>query len=158
MPTNRYFFDEGTLTLEIDSTELVAAEARNITIEAEAEHVRFFGPDSILQQDVKRREAGVPVDIEIAEFDEQIAQYWLGGDGTTSSSFNDSSHVAQFDLTVEQNMTDHTGETGDESLKAVVTDVDFPSIPLVDGTEGEYLAHNFSGQGVDVTYTKETES
>lgn len=157
MPTNRYFFDEGTFSMDIDGTTITVGHARNITITPAADHNRFYGPDSITRQDVKRHSFRVNVEVEIAEFTEDMVQYWLQGDGsTTSTTIIDSNNVVEFDLTAEQNMTDHTGSSGDESLKAIVSNVDFPEMPAIDGTENEYMSRQLSGEGDGITFTKES--
>lgn len=156
MPTDRYYFDEGTLTIEINGTSLTAAHVRNVTITPAADHNRFYGPDSIKRQEVKRSNFRVNVELTLGEFNEDLVQYWLQGDAsTTSTTINDDNNVAEFTVTAEQNMTDHTNTSGDESLKAVVSNVDFPEMPAIDGTENEYMDRPLTGEGDDVTFTKE---
>ena len=157
MPTDRFYGDDVELTVEINSTTLTAGKARSITVEAVAEHVELLTPEDVSFIDVKRRDVAVQVDLEFVEFNEDIAQYWLQGDGSsTSTTINNDSNVAQFDITCEVDMTDHTGETGDESLKAVVNGVHYENMPLIDTTEGEYATKSLSGgRGNAVTFTKE---
>jgi len=156
MPTNRYWGDDiATFKVEIDGTEVTAGKVRDVSIRGEAEHTELFTTDSVTRDDVKRREVAVTVEMTIVEFNEELAQYWLDGTGSTSDTVNDTSDVAEFDVTVEQNMTDHTGSTGDESLKAAVDNVHFPEMPLIDLAEGEFNEHDLSGRGDGVTLTKE---
>lgn len=159
MPTERYFGDDMTLTFqtEANSNSLTAAKLRGVTITVTANHQEFYSADSVKREDVKRRELAVEVEIEYAQFNEDVAQYWLqGDDSTTSTSINDTSDVTLFNLTGEVNQTDHTGSSGDESLKAVVSEIHFEEMPVFDSQEGEYLAQNLTGRGSDVTLTKET--
>lgn len=159
MPTDRFFGDDMTLTFatEENDNSLTAAKLRNVSITVEADHVEFYSADSVLREEVKRREMAVNVEIEYAEFNEDVAQYWLQGDDTTTSTtINDTSDVTLFNVEGEVNMTDHTGDSGDESLKAVVSDVHFDEMPLIESSEGEYLSQSLSGRGKDVTFTKES--
>ncbi len=158
MPTDTYFGDDVTLTFETQGgTSLTAGKARSASIRAEADHVELFTTDSITRDEVKRREVSIIVELEFVQFNEDIAQRWLAGDETTTSTtLTDSSDVALFKVTVEHLMTDHTGSTGDESLKAVVSNVDFPEMPLINAQEGEYSVKSLTGRGDGVTFTLET--
>lgn len=156
MPTDRFYFDEGTLDITIGGTAVTAAHVRDVTITPAADHNEFYGPDSIKRQEVKRSNFRVDVELTIGQFNEELLQYWLAGDGTTSTTVNDDNNVAEFQVTAEQDMTDHTNTTGDESLKAAVANVHFPEMPAIDGTENEYIDQSVSGTGDGVTWTKET--
>jgi len=159
MPTNRYFGgDIATFKVEIDSTEITAGAVTDVSIRGEASHTEFFDPEQVTRSDVKRSEVAVVVEMTIREFDEQLAQYWLDGSGSsTSSTVVEDSNVAEFDsITVEQNMTDHTNSAGDASLKGVVDNVHFPEMPIIDLAQGEYNEHSLTGRGDGVTLTKET--
>jgi hypothetical protein len=159
MPTNRYFGgDIATFKVEINSTEITAGAVTDVSIRGEADHTEFFDPEQVTRSDVKRSEVAVVVEMTIREFDEALAQYWLDGSGSsTSSTVVEDSNVAEFtSITVEQNMTDHTNSTGGESLKAVVDNVHFEEMPLLDLAQGEYNEHSLTGRGDGVTLTKET--
>lgn len=157
MTSNRYFGgDIATFKVEIDSTELTAGAVTDVSIRAEADHTEFFDPENVTRSDVKRSEVAVVVEMTIREFDEQLAQYWLDGSGSsTSETVVEDSNVAEFtSITIEQDMTDKT-DTGD-SLKAVVDNVHFEEMPLLDLAQGEYNEHSLTGRGDGVTITKET--
>lgn len=159
MPTNRFYGgDIATFSVEINSTTVTAGAVTEVSIRGEAEHDEFFDPENVTRDDVKRREVAVVVEFTIREFDEALAQYWLDGSGSsTSSTVVEDSNVAEFDsITFEQNMTDHTGSSGDESLKAVVDNVHFPEMPLIEMAQGEYNEHSLTGRGDGVTLTLET--
>jgi hypothetical protein len=158
MPTNRYFGDDiATFSVDIDGTTVTAGKVKDVSIVASGEHTNLFSADSVKRTEVKRSEVTVDIEFTIVEFNEELAQYWLQGDSsTTSTTINDDSNVAQFDVTVEQNMTDHDGSSGDESLKAVVDGVDFPEMPILELAEGEFNEHSLSGTGTGVTVTKES--
>jgi len=159
MPANRYFGgDIATFKVEINSTEITAGAVTDVSIRGEADHTEFFDPEQVTRSDVKRSEVAVVVEMTIREFDEALAQYWLDGSGSsTSSTVVEDSNVAEFtSITVEQNMTDHTNSTGDESLKVAVDNVHFEEIPLLDLAQGEYNEHSLTGRGDGVTLTKET--
>lgn len=159
MPTDRFYGDDiATFKVEIGSspTTVTAGKVKDASIMGEAEHNELFTTDSVTRDDVKRREVAVTVEFTVVEFNEELAQYWLSGSSSTSTTVTDDSAVAEFDVTLEQNMTDHTGSSGDESLKAVVSNVHFPEIPIIDLAEGEYNQHQLSGRGDGVTLTLES--
>lgn len=160
MPSDLFYFDEGTLTVTVNGTDITAAEARGITMTPAADHNRFTGPDSILVQEKKRSNFRVDVEMEIAEFDEVMLQTWLQGNATpdaqagvttTSTTVNDDHGVADFNVTAEQPMT-----SGDYKLKAVAVDTDFPEMPAIDGTEGEYSTRQLTGQANEIVFTNES--
>lgn len=155
MATQRYFFDEGNLIGDINGTDVTLAEVRSISVTPAAEHAEFDGPDSIKRQDVKRHQFRVNVDLTLGSWDEDLGQYWLQGGGTEgdtkSTTINDQNDVALFNLTATQPMTD-----GVDQLKAVVNETDFPEMPVIDGSEGEYMSVDLSGTGTEITFTNET--
>jgi len=157
MPTNRYFGgDIATFKVEIDSTELTVGAVTDVSIRGEADHTEFFDPEQVTRGDVKRSEVAVVVEMTVREFDEELAQYWLDGSGTsTNTTVTEDSNVAEYTVTLEQNMTDHTSSSGDESLKAVVDNVHFEEMPLLDMAQGEFNEHQLTGRGDGVTLTLE---
>lgn len=159
MPTNRYYGgDIATFTVKINSTDLTAGAVTDVSIRGEAEHTEFYDPESVTRDDVMRSEVAVVVEFTIREFDEALAQYWLDGSGSsTSSTVVEDSNVAEFtSITFEQQMTDHTGSAGDESLKAVVDNVHFSEMPILDMAQGDYNEHSLTGRGDGVTVTLES--
>lgn len=159
MPSERYFGDDVSLssfTEEDGSTSLTLAKAKSAIARAEADHQELYAPGSIKRQDVMRREIAVIVELEAVEFNEDIVQYWLDGQGSTSTTIVDDVHVQTYSATLVHAMTDHTGATGDEYLKAVVTGIHFPEMPMIVANEGEFSAKSLTGRGKAVTFTKET--
>lgn len=145
-----------TFQEEDGSSSLTAAKAKSGTVRAEADHQELYAPGSITREDVMRREMAVIVELEFVEFNEDIAQYWLDGQGSTSTTITDDVHVQTFKVILEHAMTDNTGGTSDEYLKADVTGVHFPEMPLILANESEYSAKSLTGRGKAVTFTKET--
>jgi hypothetical protein len=157
MPTDRYYGDDiSTFKVEINGTTVTAGKVRDASVRGEANHNELFTTDSVNRDDVKRSEAAVVTEMTIVEFNEEIAQYWLSGNDTQSTTLSDDSNVAEFNVTLEQDMTDHTGDSGDESLKAVVDNVHFSEMPFIDLAQGEYNEHQLSGRGDGATVTLES--
>lgn len=157
MPTDRFFGDDiANFLVDINGTTITAGKVRDVSIMGTADHVELFTGDSVNRSEVKRREVGIDVEMTLVEFNEELGQYWLQGSDSTSTTINDDSNVAEFNITVEQDMTDHTGASGDESLKAVVNNTHFEEMPLLNLAEGEYNEHELSGSGDAVTLTKES--
>lgn len=157
--TNRYYGEEVTITVSVDTsgdgsadTDLTVARARSATVTLSPEHDEFFAPGEVTRDEVKRREIDVSVEIEAAEFDEQLAQYVLGGDPSSTGTATDLSsadnNVATFEVTVEQPDTE-----GTDTRKAVVDGVFFEEMPLVDAAEGEFESKDLTGHGNAVEHT-----
>jgi hypothetical protein len=156
MPSNRYYGDDiATFRVEIDGAVVTAGKVREVSITGEADHTELFTTDQATREDVKRREVAVSVEFTIVEFNEELAQYWLAGSDSPSTTIVDDSNVAEFDIILEQNMTDHTDSSGDESLRAAVDNVHFEEMPIMDLAEGEFNEHDLSGRGDGVGLTKE---
>lgn len=159
MTTNRFFGDDlATFSVEVDGTTLTAGKVKDVSITLSGEHTNLFSADSVKRQEVKRSEVMVDVEFTIVEFDEALAQHWLQGDtSTTSQTINDDANVTQFDITLEQDMTEPGTASGEATgLKAVVNGVDFPEMPVLELAEGEFNEHSLSGTGTSVTVTKIT--
>lgn len=158
MPTDRYYGDDMTLSIdtETNTNSITVAKLRQVTIRVEAEHVELFTADEVTFQEVKRREVVPIVEAEYVEFNEDFVQYWLqGDDSTTATTITNTSDVTTFSITGEVNMTDHTNTTGDESLQAVVDGAHTDEALVFDSQEGEYLSHNVTFRGNAITVTKE---
>jgi len=90
----------------------------------------------------------VEVEFTIVEFNEELAQYWLNGSSTTANTITDTTNVAEYEVTIAQNMTDNGG-----TLSATVENVEFEEMPLLDLAEGEYNEHQLSGTGDGVSFS-----
>jgi len=158
MSTNRYFGDDiATFSVVLqdgtsDGTPVVAAGVKDVTITGSGEHTNLFTAQSVKRQEVKRSEVTFDVEFTIVEFNNELAAYWLsGGDETVDPSTSpvslaDTTDVAKFDATVEQDSTD-----GNATLKADISGMDIPEIPILELAEGEFNEHSYSGTADDVT-------
>lgn len=157
MASNRYFGDDiATFSVEINGTSVTAGKVKDVSITVSGEHTNLFSADSVKRTDVKRSEVTVDVEFTIVEFNHELAAYWLEGsdsaDTSTATTINDDSNVATFDITVEQDMTEPGTDSGDpQGLKADVTEVDFPELPVIELAEGEFNEHSISGTGTGVS-------
>jgi len=157
MPSDRYYGDDITeFQIEINGSTITAGAVTDVSIRGEAEHDELFDPEDVSFSEVKRREVAVIVEFTIREFDEELVQYWLGGGNSASSSVAQTSDVARYDIIFEQRATDHSGTTGDVSLRASVEGFHVSDMPLLEMTQGEYNEHDVSGRANNVTLTKET--
>ncbi len=151
---NAFWFDDGALTLieEGQTTEYQPVGLRGITITAKAEHEEFDTADSTLFEAVKRHTQRVSVEIDYAKFPLDMAQAWLaGGDGGSATATQDTSDVAQFNLTAVATSVDGTVERTIE-----VTDIHFPEFELLNGSENEYEEYTLSGTGRTVGQLEDT--
>jgi len=152
MPNNTYHGDDMTITLKTeDGTDVNVGEAKGVTVTPTAEHNELYSADSIKRSAVKRREAKVNVEIEVAAWDVEMIKQWLGGDGTSSSTFEDSTDPQLFNLVGTVTPSDSGTD-----LEADVTGVYFEEMPVFDASEEEWVTESLSGTGADVTVSGET--
>jgi hypothetical protein len=148
MAAERYFGDSMTVTIDTEDTSPVSVPVgslQQVQIIANAEHVELTSADTTKRDDVAKRNFGVDVTVGVAAFDMTIVEEWLGGDGSSSSSYTDDNSVALF--TVAGSVTGSDGTTH----TATVDGVYFPQMPIIDAQEGQWVRHNVQGDGADVT-------
>ncbi len=147
-----YFFDEGTITLNVDTTDVAPIGLQGLTITPSFEHQELFTADSTFREDVKRHSHEVSVEIDHSKWPLELAQAWLAGDETaTATASQDTSDVALFSVTAVSTSTDGTVERTVE-----VTDIHFSEIIFVDGSQGEYEEYTLSGTGKTVGQLEDT--
>ena len=147
MAEENYFGDSMTATLtDADAaTTVPVGSLQQVQITVTADHVELDSADTILREDVAKRNLNVDVLVGVAAFDMTLVESWLGGETTTSSSPTDTNTVAKFD--VVGTITSPGGTTH----TATVEDVYFPSVPIMDAQTGQWIQHNFEGDGKTVT-------
>jgi len=123
-------------------TSVPIAGIREVTITPAYEHTELYTFDSTFREDVKRYEHNVNVEITYANFSLELAQEWLGGDGSTATASQDDSDPMKFNL---DNVTPSSDGTFERTTE--VTDVVFPEIPLDSATYGEYEEYSLTGSG-----------
>lgn len=141
-----------TLSAETeDATNVPVAGLQGVNIGVTAEHTELFTADSILREDVRKAQAGVPVEFETAKWDATFVKQWLGGGTGESFSIEDTSEVTLFNITGSV-----FNDEGDE-FEAEATDVYFEELDVFDASMGEFISKSQSGTGKDVNIT-ETEN
>lgn len=149
MAANNYYGNDMVLSIDTEGgTTIPVGVLKDVEISATEEHDSLYGGDSVKRQEVKRREAGVNVSVGFAEMDMALIQQWLGGSGSTSTGFVDSSDPQLFQITGEV-----TPAGGGTNKKAVVDEVDFPEMPVISVTEGEFETTELEGTGTSITAT-----
>lgn len=149
MAGNVYYGNDMVLSITTESgTTITVGVLKDVEIVAAAEHDHLYGGDSTKRQEVKRREFGVNVNVGFAKMDMTMIQEWLGGSGQSSTGFVDTSDPALFEVTGEV-----TPAGGGTNKKAVVKEVDFPEMPVMSVSEGEYETTELEGTGTDITAT-----
>lgn len=144
MAAENYFGDTMTVAVETEDASPVTipvGSAKQVQAIATKEHVRLDSADSILREAIAGRAFNVDVIIGVAAFDATFAQEWLGGDGTAASTPTDDNSVATFELTATA-----TGDAG-TTHTVVIDGIAFPSLPLLDMQEGQWVVHNYQGDG-----------
>lgn len=149
MAEENWFGDSMTATVtKTDPTTprtVPVGSLKQVQITVEAEHVELTSADTILREDVAKRNLNVGVVVGVAAFDAQMVREWLGGDGAAAASPADNNSVAKFDIV--GSITSPGGTT----IEATVEDVYFPSLPVMDAQEGNWVQHNLEGDGATVT-------
>jgi hypothetical protein len=148
MPEENWFGDSMTVTIDTeDSTpvNIPVGSLKQVQVTVSADHVELTSADTILREDVAKRNLNVSVLAGVAAFDSTMVKEWLGGDGSSATSPADDNTVATFE--VAGAITSPGGTT----LTATVEGVYFPSLPVIDATEGQWVTHNLDGDGKTVT-------
>lgn len=149
MAEESFFGDSMTITLETDEdtpTDITVGAAKSVAITVTAEHVELTSADTILREDVAKRDLSVDVTVGFAAFDMSLVEEWLGGGEGNATSPTDTSDVAQFSLEGEI-----TAAGGGTTHTATVSGVYFPSVPVFDAAEGEWVTKEVDGDGKTIT-------
>ena len=140
-----YWFDDGVLTLTEsgETTEFNPIGLQDLTVTPAFEHEELFTADSTFREDVKRHTHSVEVEIGYSKFPLDLAKTWLaGGGGATATSSQDTSDVATFNIKAVSTSADGSVERTIE-----ITDVHFPEIEPLNGSQGEYEEFSLTGTG-----------
>lgn len=151
MAAENYFADSMTATVETEDSTPVSipvGSLKEVTIMVEAEHVELTSADTILREAVAKRDLSISVTAGVAAFDSTIVQEWLGGSGSAAGSPTDDNTVATFTLT--GSITSQNGT----NIEAVVEGLYFPSLPVMEASEGEWIQHNYEGDARTITITE----
>jgi hypothetical protein len=154
MTTNVYYGNDMTLSMETQESTPVTIPVgvlKQVEITATAEHDHLYGADSIKREEVKRREFGVDVSVGFAKMDIVLIEEWLGGSGSAGGSVTDSSDPQLFQVTGGV-----TPAGGGTTKEAVVQNVDFPEVPVITASEGEYETTELEGTGETISVTGAT--
>jgi len=148
------WFNDGALTVTNakDDSDIVLAGLKGITITPSFEINKYYTADSTFRNTAKQYEHDVSVEIEYAFFSLDVAGQWLGGQGTTTATAStDTSDPMRFDIEVITQSADGTWER-----TAAVSNVIFPEMPIVDGSQDEFEEFGLSGSGDEVTNLADT--
>ena len=145
--TEAYWLDDGTLDVETeDGTTVPVAGIESVQITPQVSIQRHYTGDSIKPDAKKQHEAIVNVNIGYALFDGDLIKEWLGGDGLSSTSWEDTSDPQEFEITGE-----FVSAGGDETIEVTVVGVTFEEMPIIDASRGEFAVWDLTGEGDDIT-------
>jgi len=155
MVEDAYVLDDYT-TLSVEtsgSTAVPIAGIEGITIIPSVSMERLYTADSTEIEEQQQFEFSVEVGIQYALWDQDatFVQQWLGGSGSSSSSYTDTTDPQKFTL-------DGVFESvnGDRTLTTQVTGITFEEMPVIDTEMGEFVSRDLSGVGesmADVSMT-----
>jgi len=146
------FSNAKVLTVKNSSdTSIPIAGIREVTITPAYEHTELYTIDSTFREDVKRYEHNVNVEITYANFSLELAQEWLGGEGSTATASQDTS-----DPTLFQVEDVHQSADGGFERTVSVTDVVIPEFPVVDASYGEFEEYGLTGSGKKLDQVADT--
>jgi len=141
-----------TLTVTTEGgNDVPIAGLQDLEIIPGYEHEELFTLDSTFRDNVKRYEHNVSVDITYAKFDLTAAQEWLGGEGATATSSQDSNDPELFTIEDVSQSADGTYER-----TTVVEKVHFPEFPILSKSYGEFEEWDLSGTGRTVGNLEDT--
>lgn len=140
--------DYATLTVNNEAgTETVVAGLKGVSIIPSHEMGRFYTADSNKIVDQIQYEDEVAVEIEFAFWDGDFAAEWLGGSGSTGTSWTDTTDPELFQIA----SYNHPSRNDANQIDITVDNVTFGEIPLIEWEEGEYVTWDLSGIGEDVS-------
>lgn len=132
-------------------TSVPIAGIREVTITPAYETTELYTMDSTFRESVKQYEHNVNVEITYAKFSLEMAQEWLGGEGSTATASQDTSDPTLFDIEDVSPSAD-----GGFERTTSVTDVVFPEFPVIDGSYGEYEEWGLTGSGKQIDSLADT--
>lgn len=154
-PTS-FFANHAYVVIADGVTEYTVGILRNVEITLSWEHVPLYGMDSIKMQDIAKHSQKIEIKVKYAKFDPTLAEDFLQDiihPGTSpDGSIEDTNYVKQLTLKAEIQSFDSTPLI----YNVVVTGVYFESLPLMQLTENEWVARDFTGQGMDLTISNTT--
>ena len=132
-------------TLSVQNTAgdtVPIAGIREVTITPAYETTELYTMDSTFRESVKQYEHNVNVEITYAKFSLDLAQEWLGGEGSTATASQDTADPTLFDI-------EDVSPTADGTIErtTAVEDAVFPEFPVIDGSYGEYEEWGLTGSG-----------
>jgi hypothetical protein len=149
MAAKSYYGNDMSLTVKTEAgTSLTVGVLKDVEIVPGVEVDELYGADSTKRQTAKQREFSVNVSVGVAQYDVTMIQEWLGGSGSSSTGFVDTTDLALFEITGQVTPTG-----GGTDLKGVVEEVYFPEMPVFSATEGEYVTEELEGTGKAITVT-----
>jgi hypothetical protein len=150
MPDAWFFDSFTTLDLSTDGGETTTPVAgiQGVTITPNVSIEQLYTGDSIKIEEQQQHEFAVDTSIEYAKWaeDASVVKQWLGGDGSSGTSMTDTNDPQKFQIDATW---DSVG--GDRTLDATVTGITMEELPIIDGSNGEYLSRELSGTGEDIT-------
>jgi hypothetical protein len=142
-----YFADEASLSLETDSgTSIPIAGLQDLTVIPSVAIEQLYTGDSIKIDAQKQHEFEVQVEIGFSKWDLTLAEEWLGGPGTTSTSMSDQNDPQKYTASGE-----FTSVDGSLTYQWEVTGITFEEMPILDFSRGEFIQWDLSGTGEDLT-------
>lgn len=140
--------DFSTLDLVTDPGDTATAVAgiQDVTIVPNVSMETLYTADSTKVADKMQHEYAVQVDVGFAYFDGDVVSEWLGGSGSTGSSWTDTSDPQEYEITGTFDSRD-----GSMQLNVTVEGITFEEMPIFDASRGEYAQWDLSGEGTDIT-------
>ena len=144
--------DYTSLSLDTDDTDTNTSVAgiRGVTVTPNVSIDELFTADSTEVDSLKQRELKVDVEIEYAKFDPTVVEEWMGGAGTSATSWGDNSDPQEFKFTFE------IDSEGTDVLSLEVGRIVFEEIPVFDGSNDDYAEWGLSGTGYALRQVEET--
>ena len=139
--------DYQALTMETESeTAVEVGGLINVTITPNVTLDQLYTADSNKIADQVQHEFAVNVEAEYVFIDGDLAKEWLGGSGSSQTSWEDTSDPQKFNLDYEGLSRD-----GSNQMDCTVDGIAIPELELVNWDDGDYMQRSFSGTGEDIS-------
>lgn len=150
MPSDAWTIDDyTTLELAVDggSPTTPVAGISGVTVVPSVSIDRLKTADSGKTEAKHQYDYNVDVGIEYALWDREgsVVEQWLGGAGSSSTSWTDTGQPAEFQLNGSFDSVE-----GDATMDFTVEGITFEEMPIIDGEQNEFLTRDLSGTGDNI--------
>lgn len=158
MATDAYWLDDFTtldmVTDDQAGTTTPVAGIQNVEIVPGVSIEQLYTADTNKIEEQQQHEYEVSVNIGYSKWSNEIFEQWLGGAGTSATSWTDTSDPQKYELSGTFDSVE-----GDRTVDITITGITFEEMPFLAASRGEFVQWDLDGVGEDISsfsYTDNT--